>query len=221
MNIKKSIALLLICSIILSLAACKKQQSDLTNASNGSESATTESTTQKEKLNLEPTRVTISASDFCSVAIKNDGTVIATSTPSNGSYGQDQVSDWSNIISVAAGGLFSAGLKEDGTVIVTKSVWHDESFSQSVSEWSDIVDLSAGYWHLVGLKSDGTVVAACTDRKFNYGQCNVSNWSDIVSVSAGKEHTVGLKSDGTVIATNPFPAIYLTILQVLPICQGI
>lgn len=201
MNIKKSIVLFLICSVILNLAACKKQQSDLTNASDESEPATTESTTLKEKLNLQPTCVTISASTFCSVAIKNDGTVIATPTASNASFSQDRVSDWSNIISVAAGGLFTAGLKADGTVIVTESAWHDESFWQSVSEWSDIVALSAGYWHLVGLKSDGTVVAACTDSINNDGQCNVSNWSDIVSISAGYKHTVGVKSDGTVIAT--------------------
>ena len=172
-------------------------------------------------------RNTLSAKDDYTVAVKNDGTVVATG---DNSYGACNVSGWNNIISVSAGGwLANAGLKSNGTVVSTK--WGASSDSDIVSvssgglfavvlksdgtvvvisgrrcdtsSWTDIIAVSAGFQHVVGLKSDGTVVSAFIDlydEDFDYGQCNVSSWTDIVAVSAGESHTVGVKSDGTVVA---------------------
>lgn len=146
-------------------------------------------------------RETISAGKTHTVALKSDGTVVASG---NGKYGECNVGTWTNIVAVSAGSGHTVGLKSDGTVAATGSA--DEG-QCNVSGWTDITAISAGGWytagvksldgHTVGLKSDGTVVATGSNDK---GQCDVSEWTDIVAISAGGGHTVGLKSDGTVVA---------------------
>ena len=136
-------------------------------------------------------RATISARDMHTVGLKTDGTVVAVG---NNKYGQCDVGDWTDIVSVSAGDMHTVGLKADGTVV---AVGDDESGRCDVSGWTDIVAVSAGSFHTVGLKSDGTVLAVGGS---SYGRCDVSGWTDIVAVSAGSLHTVGLKSDGTVVA---------------------
>lgn len=146
-------------------------------------------------------REAISAGKTHTVALKSDGTVVASG---NGKYGECNVGTWTNIVAVSAGSGHTVGLKSDGTVAATGSA--DEG-QCNVSGWTDITAISAGGWytagvksldgHTVGLKSDGTVVATGSNDK---GQCDVSEWTDIVAISAGGWHTVGLKSDGTVVA---------------------
>lgn len=137
-------------------------------------------------------RDTIAAGFFHTVGLKNDGTVVAVGA---NSYGQCDVSDWSDIIAVSAGRRHTVGLKSDGTVVAVG----DNEYNQcDVDEWQDIVAISAGYGHTVGLKIDGTVVAVGST---NDGECDIGHWSDIVAISAGSStNTVGLKSDGTVVA---------------------
>ncbi len=190
--------------------------------------STTKKTTQK--LSFKNRNTTLSAGFNYTVAIKQNGSVIATGLDY---VGQCDVSDWKNIISVSAGNGFTLGLKSDGTVVATGlSIWGE----CDVSDWKNIVAVSAGNAHTAGLRSDGTVVARGKNKdnrcnvsdwknivsvvagytqtvgaKSNgtavavgnndYGQCNVSGWKNIVAVSAGCYHTVGLKSDGTVVAT--------------------
>ncbi len=133
--------------------------------------------------------VAISAGENRTVALKSDGTVVATGLSSSG---QCNIYTWTDIVAVSAGGSHIVGLKSDGTVVA------DGDNSDDVSSWSDIVAVSAGVSHTVGLKSDGTVVAV---GHKDSGRCNVDNWTDIVAISAGDYHTVGLKSDGTVVST--------------------
>ena len=134
----------------------------------------------------------IAFGDICTICLKSDGTVVATG---NNDYGQCDVSDWSDIVSISCGYNHAVGLKSDGTVVVTGNNDYGQC---DVSNWKDIVSISCGYYHTVGLKSDGTVVTAGLN---NYNQCDVSDWSGIVSISCGYYHTIGLKSDGTVVAT--------------------
>lgn len=134
----------------------------------------------------------ISAGNRFTVALKEDGSVIAIG---NSSQGQCDVSSWINIVSVSAGGYHTIGLKSNGSVVAVGS---NDSGQCDVADWMDIAAISAGYQHTVGLRANGTVVAVGSNE---YGQCNVSEWTDIIAITAGKEHTVGLKSDGTVIAT--------------------
>ena len=136
---------------------------------------------------------TVSCMGVHTVGLRTDGTVIAVG---ESDYGQCNVSDWTDIVSVSAGGSDTVGLKSDGTVM---AIGADNSGRLDVSDWTNIVAVSAGGGnHTVGLRSDGTVVAA----GFNgLGQCDVSSWRNIVSVSASAAYTVGLRSDGTVVAT--------------------
>ncbi len=137
-----------------------------------------------------PEQYVISAGYSSTVALVNDGTMVAA-----GSYIFENfdVSGWKDIIAVSAGYFHTVGLKADGTVVATGSNSDKEC---DISGWKDIISVSAGHSHTVGLKEDGTVVAtgSNSDR-----ECNVSGWKDIISVSAGCSYTVGLKKDGTVV----------------------
>ncbi len=135
---------------------------------------------------------TISASRVHTVALKSDGTVIATGFNVNG---QCDVSEWTDIISVSAGELHTAGLKSNGFVLTAGYNYYGQC---NVIDWIGIIAVSASKYNTVGLKSDGTVVATGYNL---HGQCDVSDWTDIVAISASNCHTVGLKADGTVVAT--------------------
>lgn len=136
---------------------------------------------------------TISAGSLYTLGLRTDGTVLAAG---NNTYGQSDVSDWTDIAAISAGVYHTVGLKTDGTVV---AAGNNGSGQCDVSGWTDIVAVSAGYQHTVGLKADGTVVAAGVNY---YGKCNVSYWTDIVAVGAGGVHTIGLKADGTVVIAN-------------------
>lgn len=119
---------------------------------------------------------------------------------SNNPYGQEQVSDWQNIISVSVGDKHAIGLKNDGTVL---STGYSIDSRCDVSAWNNIKAISAGWDYSLGLKTDGTVISTeYINNSENYvGQCDVSQWEDIISISAGAFHSVGLKTDGTVVCT--------------------
>ena len=133
----------------------------------------------------------ISAGDDHTVALMNDGTVIA-----NGSnnYGQCNVTEWQDIVAISAGSCHTVGLKKNGTVV---AIGNKNASRCNVIEWRDIVAISAGRCHTVGLKKNGAVVAVGANGD---GQCNVTEWRDIVAISAGEYHTVGLKKNGAVVA---------------------
>lgn len=143
-------------------------------------------------------RNVIAACTFHTLAIRENGTVIATG---DNRAGQCNVSDWKDIIAVTGDAFHSVGLKSDGTVVATTITEPNKKFDAgqcNVSSWKDIIDIAVGHAHTVGLKADGTVVAAGSNRA---GQCNVNDWKDIIAISARGALTLGLKADGTVIAT--------------------
>jgi hypothetical protein len=175
--------------------------------------------------NFEETQYTpMVAAGWChTVGLKSDGTVVAVGDTS---WGQCNVSGWTDIVQVSAGDLHTVGLKSDGTVV---AVGQNDSGQCDVGGWAGIVEVSARGYHTVGLKSDGTVVDTALDvggwtgiiqvaaggghtvglksdgtvvavGDNYYGECDVAGWTDIVQVAAGNEHTVGLKADGTVVA---------------------
>ena len=132
----------------------------------------------------------LAAGYYHTVALKTDGTVVATGRNDSG---QCDVDGWTDIVAVAAGSSHTVGLKRDGTVVAKGS----NAYGQCALRWENITAIAAGPKHTVGLKADGTVVASGIN---NNGQCNVDGWTDIVAVAAGSSHTVGLKRDGTVVA---------------------
>ncbi len=136
-------------------------------------------------------RETIFASFNHTVGLRSDGTVLAAG---DNSFGERDVSDWTDVAAVSAGRRHTVGLRSDGTVLATGANGDGRC---EVSGWTDVVAVSAGSFHTVGLRSDGTVLATGAN---DYGQCDVNDWTDVVAVSAGDNHTVGLRSDGTVLA---------------------
>lgn len=132
----------------------------------------------------------VAAGNHHSVAVRGDGTVMATGSNSNG---QCNVTDWRNVIAVAAGAYHTVGLCEDGTVVV---VGANKDGLNQVSEWTDIVAVAAGDTFTVGLCADGRVVATGEQ------QSAVSGWRNIVAIEAGDEFIVGLRADGTVVLSN-------------------
>jgi hypothetical protein len=134
---------------------------------------------------------TIAAGSSHTVGLKEDGTMVAVGS---NSYGQLNVSSWTNIKAIAAGAYHTVGLKEDGTV---SAVGYSALGQLNVSPWTNIKAIAAGTYHTVGLKEDGTVVAVGYNA---LGQLNVSAWTNIKAIAAGTYHTVGLKEDGTVVA---------------------
>lgn len=149
----------------------------------------------KEKLN----RQIIAAAPWHTVALKQDGTVVAAG---NLSSGKCKISKWKDIVSVSAGQYHTVGLKKDGTVVATCDKGSENCCE--VGSWDNIIAISAGTFHTVGLKTDGTVVAVGDNGN---GECNVSSWKNITAISAGSWITVGLKKDGTVISTINIPEL--------------
>lgn len=136
---------------------------------------------------------TIAAGMNHTVAVREDGTVVAVGSNDDG---QCNVSGWKNIVAVAAGSSHTVGLKSNGTVV---AVGENDAGECNVSDWKNIVAVAAGYDHTVGLKSDGTVVAVGSHSGGR--ACDVTDWKNIVAITAGYVHIVGLKADGTVVAT--------------------
>lgn len=145
---------------------------------------------------------TISAGQFRTMAVQQDGKVLIT----------DGSPIDSGMAAVSDGNWHYVGLRSNGTVdakttnslmagldsgpLYTKNVDRPQQ-KNTVASWKNILAISAGDTHTVGLRTDGTVVAAGDNH---YGRCKVEEWKEIQAVSAGFDHTVGLQADGTVLS---------------------
>ena len=132
--------------------------------------------------------VGISAGNSHTVYVKNDGTVWATGSNSNGQLGDGTTTSRNNPVQVK---------NSDGTGL------------------SGVIDISAGSSHTVYLNSDGSVWATGVNFDGRLGdgtntqrlnpvetlQETSGKLSNIIATTSGARHTVYLKSDGTVWAT--------------------
>ena len=150
----------------------------------------------------------VSTGENFTVALKQDGTVLATG---KNDIGQCDVSNWNEIVSVSAGQKHTVGLKKDGTVVATG----DNSGGQcEVALWKNIIAISAGYDYTVGVTSGGSVVlAGCYENDVHYDsnrnividkntsktRISLPVWNDIVSVSAGRDSFAGLTGNMSVV----------------------
>ena len=140
--------------------------------------------------------ISVCAGDMHSVVLRSDGTVYAVG---DNSFGQCDLSDWTEIVALSASAAHTAGVKADGSVIVSGMNKGGNIYGQcNTQEWKDIISVGLGMNHIVGLRSDGTVLAIGDNSA---GQCNVENWSGIKAISVSNKTTFGLKEDGTVVAT--------------------
>lgn len=124
--------------------------------------------------------------DFRIVAVKNDGTVVATGNNKNG---ECNVSEWNNIVSVSTSVKHTVGLKSNGTVVATGNNTNNQC---NVEEWKDIIKVIATIDGTVGLKENGTIV---TTGKFN----DVPDWENIIDIEASGSLIYGLTSSGKVL----------------------
>ena len=136
-------------------------------------------------------RDTVAAGTNNTIGVRSDGTVIAAG---DNSYGQCDVSGWTDIVAVSAGSYHTVGLRSDGTVV---AVGDNYSGQCGVSGWTDIVAIAAGGDHTVGLRADGTVVTTVYKGS---RMANVSDWTDLMEVDTGDNYAIGLRLDGTVVA---------------------
>ena len=148
------------------------------------------------------------------VAIKNDGTVVATGSKYDG---QCDVEKWTDIISVATGMEATYGLKSDGTIVATGK------FDSSILNWKDIVYLDAGDRFVAGLKSDGTVVLGgeigyTSAQTAESWKATVDSWEKITSIWCGGSCLVARTIDDKykVIGdeTNIIPQDWTKIIQI-------
>lgn len=110
-------------------------------------------------------------------------------------YGEGNVENWKDVVSIACANWHTLGLTKDGKVVATGTNVRKEC---EVKKWKNIVAIACGYDHSVGLMENGKVVATGDNQ---YGQCNVKDWKDIIAIACGPKHTLGLRKDGTVVAT--------------------
>lgn len=145
--------------------------------------------------------VAISGGNCHSLALRNDGMVVAWGAGTNSSgwphYGQAVVPDGlSNIITVAAGGLFSLALQDNGTL----AAWGYglEGQAAAISELTNAISVAGGFEHALALRSDGTILAWGNNQD---GQTNVPpGLSNVVAIAAGANHSFAILASGRVVA---------------------
>lgn len=129
------------------------------------------------------------------VAIRSDGTVIATGRNSGG---QCDVSNWEGIISVSAGFEHTVGLKSDGTVVAVGS----NSWGQcDVSKWKNIIQVVAGDECTIGLQSDGSLLFTGFDSN---GEDDCINLENIVEIWVEGNDVIGKSLDGRIISSRDY-----------------
>jgi hypothetical protein len=126
-----------------------------------------------------------------SMALKNDGTVLAWGTGAGNSP-----PPLTNVAAIAAGRYHGLALLSDSTVVAW-GTWEDGP-AVVPPGFSNIVAISAGDTHDLLLKSDGTVTAIGYDT---VGQANVpAGLSNVVDIMAGYTFSVALLANGSVVA---------------------
>jgi hypothetical protein len=128
-----------------------------------------------------------------SVALKNNGTIMAWG---GNSEGETTVpAGLSGVIAIAASRFFSLALKNDQTVVGRGE--NSDGECTPPSGLSGVVSIAAGYKHALAVKSDGTVVG--WGRNVEGQVTPPSGLSGIISVAGGQSHSIALRSDHTVV----------------------
>ncbi len=130
--------------------------------------------------------VQIAAGYSHTVALKNDGTLVAWGYNSEGQC--NVPSGLTGVTQVAAGRIHTVALNNDGTLVA----WGYDNYGQCnvPSGLAGVTQVAAGDYHTVALKNNGTLVAW---GRNDFGQCNVpSGLTGVTQVAAGWYHTLAL-----------------------------
>jgi len=150
--------------------------------------------------------VAVAAGWYHSLALRNDGTVIA--------WGSIPIVPGSatNVIGIASGASNNIALQADGSVLC----WGDNSWGQTNVPIfpTNVVSIAAGNFHNLALMADSTVMA--WGKNVN-GQASVPiGLTNVIAVSAGAEHSMALKDDGSVIIWGGNSPPYTSAKNALP-----
>ncbi len=147
-----------------------------------------------------------------SLALKNDGSVVAWGDNSKGQTSVPAAAQ-SGVTAIAAGGGaitwypyygavgHSVALKTDGSVIGWGQNDDGQALPVLAAAGSGVTAIAAGARHTVALKSNGDVIGWGSNAQ---GQLNLSGWHNVVKIAAGSFHTIGLKSDGSLLVTGGY-----------------
>ena len=136
--------------------------------------------------------VAIASGASFSLALKQDGTVVAWGYNDNGEISVP--TGLNGVVAIAAGDYHALALKQDGRVVA----WGYNRFGQCnvPPDLGPCSSVAGGFHHSIALRTDGIV--RCWG--WNYiGQCNTpANVAKCSSVAGGGMHTIALQSDGNV-----------------------
>jgi alpha-tubulin suppressor-like RCC1 family protein len=160
-----------------------------------------------------PHRVTaVSAGGSHSLALLDDGTVVAWGSDSSGEC--DVPANLTDVKGISAGNGYSIAVKKDGSVVAWGCRWKttddeprhhpqapllcdDTCPCRIPANLSPVKTVSAGESSVLALKEDGTVTA--WGRNYS-GECNVPRGlKNVTAVSTGGTHSLALKDDGTIV----------------------
>ena len=144
----------------------------------------------------------IAAGGYHTVALKNDGSVVAWGAHGDSllgwpQYGQTDVPDaaQSGVMAIAAGGYHTVALRNDGSVLA----WGEIQTEVPETAKNGVIAIAAGSFHTVALKNDGSVLVWGENSN---GQTEVPEAakSGVIAIAAGGNHTVALKNDGSIVS---------------------
>lgn len=152
----------------------------------------------------------IAAGGHHTLGLTGQGLVLAAG---DDSFGQCQVSTWSNISQVAAGAFHSVGLRADGTVLAIG----DNSQNQcDTADWTDVVSIAAAAYDTIGLKSDGSVVACGMHASL------VTGWRNATQVAAGGYSMACLYDKGEMLSSHSGAQMDMgVVLYDLSVCNSV
>lgn len=142
--------------------------------------------------------IAVAAGHEHSVALRNDGTVVAWGGNSRGQL--DVPENLTGVTGIAAGDKHSIALLSDGTVVT----W-GRTVGGPIDQppgLNDVIAIAAGGYTNLALRSDGTLVM--WPQSFSSVMELPSDWIDIIAVAFGGRKPIALRRDGRVLVQEGF-----------------
>jgi alpha-tubulin suppressor-like RCC1 family protein len=141
--------------------------------------------------------IAIAAGAYHSLALKQDGTIVAWGYYGSGQAIAPSAPEGSGLVAIAARGTVNLAVGEDGTV----TGW---GLTPAPEGLSNVVAVAAGYYHGLALQEDGTVTGWGSNIGAEGTYCGqaavLAGLGRVIAVAAGDYHSLVLEQGGTVVA---------------------